>query len=191
MLGVILSGDQIQEYIEQGKIVIEPFDEDLIGPSQIDLRLGDKFRVFKEIELVDPEDRGTIEENTELVETGGGPFTLDSGQLVLAVTKEKVAIPNNLVASIEGRSSIARMGVFIHISSGHVNPGSGSKKPFPVTLEVLNMNPSPVKICPGTRICQLLFYTMDKAVKKGYDEIGGKYRGKLEPSSSLAFQDED
>lgn len=186
---MILSGGQIREYIEQGKIVIEPFDEKLIGPSQIDLRLGSKFRVFKEIDTVDSADSKTIEKNTELVKTDGDPFLLDSGQLVLAVTKEKVAIPNDLVASIEGRSSIARMGAFIHISSGHVNPGSGSEEPFPVTLEVLNMNPSPVKLYPDTRICQLLFYTMDKPVSEGYDERGGKYRGKQEPSGSLAYKD--
>lgn len=186
---MILSGGQIREYIDQGRIVIEPFDEELIGPCQIDLRLGDKFRVFKEIDVVDPTDSKTIEENTELVETNGGPFVLDSGQLVLAVTKEKVAIPNDIVASIEGRSSIARIGAFIHISSGHVNPGSGGEEPFPVTLEVLNMNPSPVKLYPNTRICQLLFYTMDQPVIKGYDEREGKYRGKQEPSSSLAYKD--
>ncbi|MBS3814975.1 MAG: dCTP deaminase [Hadesarchaea archaeon] len=188
---MILSGKQIREYIEQGKIVIDPYDEELVGPSQIDLRLGDKFRIFKEIDLVDSKDKDSIKKNTELVETDGEPFVLDSGQLVLTVTKERVAVPNDLVASIEGRSSIARMGVFIHISSGHVNPGSGVDKPFPVTLEVLNMNPSPVKIYPGMRICQLLFYTMDQAVKRGYDKISGKYKGKLGPSNSLAFQDKE
>lgn len=186
---MILSGEQIREYVEQDKIRIEPFDEDLVGPSQIDLRLGSKFRIFKEIDLVNPANRESIDKNTELIETDGDPFVLDPGQLVLGVTKERVAIPNDLVASIEGRSSIARMGAFIHISSGHVNPGSGQEEPFPVTLEVLNMNPSPVKLYPDMRICQLLFYTMDKPVRKGYDEIEGKYRGKQEPSGSLAFKD--
>lgn len=188
---MVLSGDQIREYIDRGKIRVEPFDEELIGSSQIDLRLGGKFRVFKEIELVDPADSTSIENNTKLVDTGGDPFVLDSGQLILAITKERISVPNDLVASIEGRSSIARMGTFIHISSGHVNPGSGKKEPIPVTLEVLNMNPSPVKLYPGMRICQLLFYTMDKPVTEGYDESQGKYSGKQEPSSSLAFEDED
>ncbi len=186
---MILSGDQIREYIEQGRIVVDPFDEKLIGPSQIDLRLGSKFRVFKPTELVDPSDSDSIERNTELVDTKGEPFTIKPRQLVLGVTLEKLAVPNDLVASIEGRSSIARMGTFIHVSSGHVNPGSGSKKPFPVTLEILNMNPAPVKLHPGMRICQLLFYTMDKAVSRGYDELKGKYAGRLEPSGSLAFED--
>ncbi|MEM2192770.1 MAG: hypothetical protein QXG38_04070, partial [Candidatus Hadarchaeales archaeon] len=81
------------------------------------------------------------------------------------------------------------MGVFIHISSGHVNPGSGSLKPIPVTLEILNINPAPVKIYPGMRICQLLFYTMDRAVTRGYDDLRGKYSGKNEPSQSLVFED--
>jgi dCTP deaminase len=81
------------------------------------------------------------------------------------------------------------MGVFIHISSGHVNPGSGSSKPIPVTLEILNMNPSPVKLYPGMRVCQLLFYTMDREVEIGYDALGGKYAGKTEPSLSLVFRD--
>jgi len=186
---MILSGEQIREYIRQGRILIEPFDERLIGPSQVDLRLGNKFRTFKATNLVDPSDRNSIEENTELVDTKGKPFVIQSGQLVLGVTLEKVAVPNDLVASIEGRSSIARMGVFIHISSGHVNPGSGSRGPIPVTLEILNMNPAPVKLYPGMRICQLLFYTMDRAVSKGYDEMGGKYAGKLEPSGSMVFED--
>ena len=186
---VILSGEQIREYIRQGRIIVEPFDERLIGPSQIDLRLDSKFRVFRSTNLVDPFNRRSVEKNTELVNTKGKPFVIQTGQLVLGVTLEKVAVPNDLVASIEGRSSIARMGVFIHISSGHVNPGSGSRNPIPVTLEILNMNPAPVKLYPSMRVCQLLFYTMDKAASKGYDDLGGKYAGKLEPSSSLAFRE--
>ena len=186
---MILSGEQIREYIRQGRILVEPFDERLIGPSQVDLRLGSKFRVFKATNVVDPSDKDSIERNTELIDTKGKPFVIKSGQLILGITLEKIAVPNDLVASIEGRSSIARIGVFIHISSGHVNPGSGSNDPIPVTLEILNMNPAPVKLYPGMRIGQLLFYTMDRAVSKGYDEIGGKYAGKLEPSGSRAFED--
>jgi dCTP deaminase len=186
---MILSGEQIREYIRQGRILVEPFEERLIGPSQVDLRLGSKFRIFKATNVVDPSDKDSIERNTELIDTKGKPFVIKSGQLILGITLEKIAVPNDLVASIEGRSSIARIGVFIHISSGHVNPGSGSNDPIPVTLEILNMNPSPVKLYPGMRIGQLLFYTMDKAVSKGYDEIGGKYSGKLEPSGSRAFED--
>ncbi len=186
---VILSGEQIREYIRQGRIIIKPFDKQLIGPSQIDLRLSSKFRVFKPTNLVDPFDRRSVEKNTELVDTKGEPFVIRPGQLVLGVTLEKVAVPKDLVASIEGRSSIARMGVFIHISSGHVNPGSGSRNPIPVTLEILNMNPAPVKLYPGMRVCQLLFYAMDKPVSRGYDDLGGKYAGKLEPSGSLAFRE--
>ncbi len=186
---MILSGDQIREYVRQKRIVIDPFDEKLIGPSQIDLRLGNKFRIFKDTSLVDPTDEKSIKENTELVDTKGEPFIIQPNQLVLGITHEKIAVPNDLVASIEGRSSIARMGVFIHISSGHVHPGSGSKRPFPVTLEILNMNPAPVKLYPGMRICQLLFYTMDEAVSRGYDDLHGKYVGKLEPSGSRAFED--
>lgn len=186
---MILSGEQIREHIRRGRIIIEPLDEQLIGPSQIDLRLDSKFRVFKSTNLVDPFDRRSVEKNTELVDTKGGPLVIQPGQLILGITLEKIAIPNDLVASIEGRSSIARMGVFIHISSGHVNPGSGSRTPIPVTLEILNMNPAPVKLYPSMRVCQLLFYTMDKAVSKGYDDLGGKYTGKLEPSGSLAFRE--
>jgi len=185
----VLSGEQIREYLRQGRIVIEPFDEKLIGPSQVDLRLGSKFRVFKQTKAVDPFDKKSIDKNTELVDTKGKPFVLKPRQLALGITLEKVAVPNDLVGAIEGRSSVARMGVFIHISSGHVNPGSGSKKPFPVTLEILNMNPAPVKLYPRMRICQLLFYTMDRAARLGYDDIKGKYSGKLEPSSSMVFED--
>lgn len=186
---VVLSGEQIREYVRMNRVVIEPFDERLIGPSQVDLRLGTKFRTFKASKLVDPFDEESIRQNTELIDTEGEPFILQPGQLVLGVTKERVSVPNDLVASIEGRSSVARMGVFIHISSGHVNPGSGSRDPIPVTLEILNMNPSPVKLYPGMRICQLLFYSMDRAVRKGYDDLRGKYAGKLEPSESMAFKD--
>ncbi|MEW6222488.1 MAG: dCTP deaminase [Candidatus Hadarchaeota archaeon] len=185
----VLSGEQIRAYVKIGEIVIDPFDEKLIGPSQVDLRLGSSFRIFRGDGVVDPHDQKSIKRNTRLIDTKGKPFVLQSGQLVLGVTKERVAVPNDLVASIEGRSSIARMGVFIHISSGHVNPGSGKKSPIPVTLEILNMNPSPVKLYPGMRVCQLLFYTMDKAAKMGYDDIKGKYSGRLEPSESLAFKD--
>jgi dCTP deaminase len=186
---VVLSGEQIREYVNLGKIIIDPYDEKLVGPSQVDLRLGTKFRAFRGNKLVDPRDKKSIEQNTRLVDTKGKPFVLRPRQLVLGITRERVAVPNDLVASIEGRSSIARTGVFIHISSGHVNPGSGTKEPIPVTLEILNMNPSPVKLYPGMRICQLLFYTMDRAVRRGYDELKGKYSGKLEPSGSMAFKD--
>jgi len=185
----VLSGEQIREYVKLGKIVVVPFDEKLIGPSQIDLRLGSKFRIFKSGELIDPFDSKSIKRNTKLLDTKGKPFVLHPGQLVLGVTKERTAVPNDLVASIEGRSSIARMGVFIHISAGHVNPGSGKKSPIPVTLEILNMNPAPIKLYPGMRICQLLFHTMDRAARKGYDEMKGKYSGKVDPSESMVFRD--
>jgi dCTP deaminase len=149
---VVLSGEQIHEHIRLGKIVFEPFDEKLVGPNQVDLRPGSKFKIFKDGELVDPHDEKSIEQNTELVDTKGKPFVL-------------------------------------HISSGHVNPGSGARGQIPVTLEILNMNPSPVKLYPGIRMCQLLFYTMDRAVRLGYDDLKSKYAGELEPSGSLVFTD--
>ncbi|MCJ7720394.1 MAG: dCTP deaminase, partial [Candidatus Hadarchaeum sp.] len=85
----VLSGEQIREYLRQGRIVIKPFDEKLIGPSQVDLRLGNKFRVFKQTKAVDPFDKKSIEKNTELIDTKGKPFLLKPRQLALGVTLER------------------------------------------------------------------------------------------------------
>jgi len=166
---LILSDSEILEAIRSGEIRIEPFSPDSLGPCSVDLRLDSRFRVFGEGAEVDPEDFESVRRSSRLVDTGGGPIRLEPGQFVLGRTIERIAISKSLAAFLEGRSSVARMGVVVH-AAGLVNPGSGLKRPVPVVLEIFNENRAPVRLYPGMKIVQIIFVRLSRPASVGYDE---------------------
>ncbi len=166
---MILSDHEIIEAIKKGEIVIIPFNPDNVGPCSVDLTLADEFVVFKEGLIFDPMDAKSIEGGISIIKTNGQPFILKPGQFVLARTYEKIAISKKYAATLEGRSSIARLGIVVH-AAGLVNPGTGLLKPKPLVLEIFCQNSSPVKLYPGMRIVQIIFHRLSSEVKIGYDE---------------------
>jgi dCTP deaminase len=165
-----MSDKEILKAIEKGEITIYPFNaKDMLGPCSVDLSLLDEFRVFKMGRVVDPQGDFSTGQVTELIVTAGEPFIIAPGQFTLASTVEKIAISRNIAATLEGRSSIARLGIMVH-AAGLVNPGTGLVKPSKLTLEVSCQNSSPIKLYPGMKIVQIIFHRLGEQATIGYDE---------------------
>jgi len=164
---MMLSDVEILEAIRKGKIIIDPFREENVGPCSVDLTLSSKFTLFEEGQLIDSRLGETVK--TQTIDAKGGEIKLKPGQFILAKTVEKIAVSKDIAATLEGRSSIARLGVFVH-AAGLVNPGSGLTKPVPMVLEVFSQNNSPVKLYPGMKIVQIIFHKLSTPARQGYDE---------------------
>jgi len=153
---MILSRAALLEAIQNKEIIITPFDESLVGPCSIDFRLGNEFRVYRKTNrktrLDDEFSYSKEYYHTRKLECGEA-LPLKPGQLVLGVTLEQLKLTDSLCAFIEGRSRFARSGLFVHVSSGLVQPGSNNYQ----VLEIFNASPNELELVPGTRICQLVF----------------------------------
>lgn len=182
----ILSDKTIKEYLKEGKIVIDPLkDEQQIQPSSVDMRLGDEFKVFKVIRkpYIDPKDEEDIAEYMESSTVPEGEaFIIHPNEFALATTQEYVKVPDDLVARVEGRSSMGRLGVTMHVTAGYVDPGFGGR----ITLEISNIGAMPVALYPGQRVCQLVFETMTTPAELpyGHPKRNSKYMKQLKPESS-------
>ncbi|MHA2156578.1 MAG: dCTP deaminase [Candidatus Hodarchaeales archaeon] len=166
---MILSYEEILEALENREIIVDRIAENAIGPCSIDLTLSDTFTVFKTGKLFSPEDREAVKAHSDIVKTNGEPFTLSPGQFVLGQTHERIAISKRLAGTLEGRSSVARLGIVVH-AAGLVNPGTGLNKPTRLTLEIFCQLNNPVQLLPGMGIMQILFHQLTSPVTTGYDE---------------------
>jgi dCTP deaminase len=188
---VVLSDRTIRSEIEAGRIVIEPFNEELIQPSSIDIRVDSRFRVFHNARYPYIDVRQPMEDLTELVEVDEGEaFILHPGEFVLGQTLEHVSLPDDLVARLEGKSSLGRLGLLIHSTAGFVDAGFSGN----LTLELSNVANLPLTIYQGMPIGQISFMRMDGPVERPYGsrEKGSKYQGQAEPTPSrfyLNFKD--
>jgi dCTP deaminase len=180
---VVLSDRTIREEIETGRIVFDPFDESLIQPSSVDVRVDRRFRVFHNARYPYIDVRAPMEDLTELVEVEGDePFILHPGEFVLGQTLERVTLPDDLVARLEGKSSLGRLGLLIHSTAGFVDSGWEGN----LTLELSNVANLPITIYHGMPIGQISFMRMDGPVENPYgsDETSSKYQGQAEPTPS-------
>lgn len=173
--------------MEQGKLTIRPFNPQHLGGSSLDLTLSEKGLTFNEHKkpFIDPKEPTEMK---KLQFDKEGIF-LRPEQFLIASTREFISLPDNIVARIEGRSSLARLGIVVHSTGGFVDAGFQGN----LTLEMSNLNVLPVKLYPGMRIAQLTFLRQDKSSKKPYGKRG-KYQGQKGPTSSkifLDFQGED
>jgi dCTP deaminase len=182
---MILSDKDIKRYIKTGKIKISPFDEkEQLKTIGVDLRLGSTFKVFKVTHkaYVDLSNEH-YEPDTDTVEVPkNGTFVLHPHEFVLGITEENVELPNNLMAHIDGRSSLGRLGIGVHSTAGHVDPGWKGR----LTLEISNIGKLPISLLPGMRFCSLIFETLSSPVEKGYR---GKYYGQQAPTESRINKD--
>ena len=184
---MVLSDRTIRSEIEAGRIVFEPYDDSLVQPSSIDVRVDRRFRVFNNSRYPYIDVREPMEGLTELVEVEGGkPFILHPGEFVLGQTLEKVTLPNDLVARLEGKSSLGRLGLLIHSTAGFVDSGFSGN----LTLELSNVANLPITIYEGMPIGQISFMRMDGPVDHPYgsDTTDSKYQGQAEPTPSRFYK---
>ena len=179
----VLSDGTITRLVEEGHIRIEPWDPGLVQPASVDLRLGTSFRVFHNhraaaIDLNDPP--RDLTEHVEIDDER--PFVIHPGEFVLGRTLEQVEIPNDIVARIEGKSSLGRLGLIVHATAGFVDPGFTGT----LTLEITNLTRVPIKLYAGKPIAQLSFMTLDAPAQRpyGHRELGSHYQGQLEATES-------
>jgi dCTP deaminase len=185
---MIFSDRTILESIETGRVSIDPFDRDLVQPSSVDVRCDHRFRVFENhrYPLIDPK---AVQSNlTSQVETSAeNPFILHPGEFVLGTTLETIRLGNDVVARLEGKSSLGRLGLLIHSTAGFIDPGFHGQ----VTLELSNVANLPIAIYPGMKIGQISFYEMTTAADHPYGSaaLGSKYQGQTGPTASRMHQD--
>jgi dCTP deaminase len=183
---VILSDESIREELEGGGIVIEPLGEGCIQPSSVDLHVDRYFRVFRNdtTPFIDP--KRAQEDLTELVEVDeDGAFILHPGEFVLGSTLERVALGPDLVARLEGKSSLGRLGLLIHSTAGFVDAGWDGH----LTLELSNVANLPIAIYPGMKIGQISFLRMTTAAQTPYgsEATASKYKGQQGPTPSRYY----
>ena len=164
--------------------MIDPFDPDLIQPSSVDVRVDRQFRVFHNARYPYIDVRKPMDDLTEAVTVPGDrPFILHPGEFVLGQTLERVTLPDDLVARLEGKSSLGRLGLLIHSTAGFVDSGFSGN----LTLELSNVANLPITIYYGMPIGQISFMRMDGPVERGYGSRGNKYQGQTEPTPSRFY----
>jgi dCTP deaminase len=184
---LVLSDRTIKAELEAGRIGIDPYDPALVQPSSVDVRVDRKFRVFHNARYPYIDVRTPMEGLTELVEVQGEePFILHPGEFVLGQTLETISLPDDIVARLEGKSSLGRLGLLIHSTAGFVDPSFEGN----LTLELSNVANLPITIYHGMPIGQISFMRMDAPVEMPYGAAGAgsKYQGQDEPTPSRFYR---
>jgi len=190
---MILSDADILRRLEAGDLVVEPLDDpDIqIQPASVDLRLGREFLEFQHanIPCIHPNAEGEVDEYVELTEVEeGGEYILHPGDFVLGTTHERVEIPDDLIAHVEGRSSLGRLAIVVHATAGLCDPGYKGQ----ITLELSNLGTAPVALTPGMRISQLTFTELKTPADRPYGaERGSKYQDQTGPQASKIQGDKE
>ena len=183
---MILSDGDIRRRLEDGDLAIEPLSDPglQIQPASVDLRLGREFLEFQHanIACIHPNDEAEVEEYvSETVVEEGGEYVLHPGDFVLGTTVERVEIPPDLIAHVEGRSSLGRLAVVVHATAGLCDPGYRGQ----ITLELSNLGRAPVALTPGMRISQLTFTELSSPAERPYGSgRGSKYQDQAGPQAS-------
>jgi len=178
-----LSDGTIRRLVEAGRIAIDPWDPSLVQPSSIDLRLGDSFRVFHNHRVTAIDLRDVPTNLTEEVTIGQDEaFVIHPGEFCLGRTLEWVELPDDVVARVEGKSSVGRLGLIVHATAGFVDPGWKGT----LTLELNNLTRVPIKLYPGLPIAQLSFMALDRPAERPYGSqgLGSHYQGQVAATES-------
>jgi dCTP deaminase len=187
---VILSDRTIRDEIKAGRIVLDPFDDAMVQPASVDVRLDHYFRVFLNHTMPVIDVKQNLEELTRLVEIDVSDpdrtFVLHPGEFVLGSTFERVALPDDTVARIEGKSSLGRLGLLIHSTAGFIDPGFDGH----ITLELSNVASLPITLYPGMKIGQISFLRMTTPadVPYGTGDLKSKYQGQRGPTPSRYWE---
>ncbi|MBA2444344.1 MAG: dCTP deaminase [Nocardioidaceae bacterium] len=184
---MLLSDRDIHAEIDAKRVVLNPFDAEMVQPSSIDVRLDRYFRVFENHRYphIDPaEDQPDL---TRPVEPDGDePFILHPGEFVLGSTYEIITLPDDVAARLEGKSSLGRLGLLTHSTAGFIDPGFSGH----VTLELSNAATLPIKLWPGMKIGQLCFFRLSSPAENPYGsaKYGSRYQGQRGPTQSRSYQ---
>ena len=179
----VLSDGTILRLVEEGSITIEPWDPAMVQPASVDLRLGNTFRVFHNHRTAAIDLAAPPANLTEQISIGDDePFIIHPGEFVLGRTLEWVELPDDIVARIEGKSSLGRLGLIVHATAGFVDPGWRGT----LTLEITNLTRVPIKLYAGNPIAQLSFMTLDRAADRpyGHPDLGSHYQGQVDATES-------
>lgn len=170
----ILIGEELKKAIKSGRIKIEPFNQNLIGPGSVDLTLGNDFKIFKrQDEPYHVRDDSNFDDITEPVIVKDDSYiVVNPGEMILGVTREKITLSDNIAGRLEGRSRFARFGIAIHVTAGFMQPGISNRQ----VLELVNLGHAPLALYPGTRICQFIFEEC-----KGQAKYVGKFSNQDKP----------
>ena len=183
---MILSDGDILRRLEAGDLVIDPLDDvdQQVQPASVDLRLGEEFLEFQRtnISCIHPDRADEVSDYVaETHVSEGEEFVLHPGDFVLGTTKERVEVPSDLLATVQGRSSLGRLAVVIHATAGIVDPGYEGQ----ITLELSNLGTAPVALTPGMRVSQLIFTQLERPAQRPYGvDRGSKYQGQSGPQAS-------
>jgi dCTP deaminase len=184
---MILSDRSIREAMDASRIIVDPFDEACLQPSSIDVKVSNLFRVFRNHSTAIIDVKKDLTELTELVEIPDGEaFILHPGEFVLGSTLERIGIAADLVARVEGKSSLGRLGLLIHSTAGFIDAGFDGH----ITLELSNVANLPITLYPSMKIGQVSFMTMTTPADRPYGSgaRGSKYQGQRGPTPSRYFE---
>jgi dCTP deaminase len=181
----VLSDGSILELVEAGRIKIDPWDPGMVQPASVDVRLGDSFRVFHNHRTTAIDLRNPPSNLTEEVVVPAGAeesFVIHPGEFALGRTLEWVELPDDIVARIEGKSSLGRLGLIVHATAGFCDPGWKGT----LTLELNNLTRVPIKLYPGLPIAQLSFMALDRPARRPYGSagLGSHYQGQRAATES-------
>lgn len=180
---MLLSDRDIRNEVSSGRVRLEPWDETMVQPSSVDVRLDRFFRLFDnhKYQHIDPAvDQPDL---TRLVEVAADePFVLHPGEFVLGATFEVVSLPDDVAARLEGKSSLGRLGLLTHSTAGFIDPGFSGH----VTLELSNVATLPITLWPGMKIGQLCFFRLSSPAEHPYgsERYGSRYQGQRGPTPS-------
>ncbi len=184
---MLLSDRDIRAEIAANRVGVEPFDEAMIQPSSVDVRLDKFFRVFEnhKYSVIDPSTE-QAELTREVSAEGDEPFILHPGEFVLASTYEVITLPDDIAGRLEGKSSLGRLGLLTHSTAGFIDPGFSGH----ITLELSNVANLPVKLFPGMKIGQLCLIKLSSPAEHPYgsEKYGSRYQGQRGPTASRSFK---
>ena len=175
---MLLSDRDIRTELDAGRVVLDPYDPEMIQPASIDVRLDRWFRLFDNhrYPVIDP--AADQEGLTHLVDVGADePFVLHPGEFVLGATYERITLPDDVAARLEGKSSLGRLGLLTHSTAGFIDPGFYGT----ITLELCNLAARPLELPAGCAIAQLSILELDTPplVPYGDESLGSHYQHQI------------
>lgn len=184
---MLLSDRDIKAELESGRIGLTPSEAEMVQPSSVDVRLDRYFRLFDnhKYAVIDPAEEQP--ELTRLIEVDPAEgFILHPGEFVLGSTYEKVSLPDDIAARLEGKSSLGRLGLLTHSTAGFIDPGFEGH----VTLELSNVATLPIRLWPGMKIGQLCFFKLSSPAERPYGSGAtySRYLGQRGPTASRSHQ---
>lgn len=184
---MILSDGTIKDNIKSGKIVIEPFNAEQLQPASYDLTLGDTVLIFDTVNHTEIDVKQPIDDMMRTIKPNkDGYFVIHPNEFMLAHVQEITGVDSSHVGRLEGKSSLARLGLVIHTTAGFLDPGNRLR----MTLEIVNLGDLPIRLYPGMKIAQIAFEMLDKPCEKPYGSkgLGNKYQGDMTVQASKMHQ---